>query len=97
MSSASTSHYAPSTLSGPDYWNINKRWRLCNSGRKQSPVNVRTERLVFDHLLGPIRLSWLEGERTAASKDDEEAASNVVLATGETGAQEALQVSSISR
>uniref|UniRef100_A0A6G1SQB8 Carbonic anhydrase-related protein 10 n=1 Tax=Aceria tosichella TaxID=561515 RepID=A0A6G1SQB8_9ACAR len=45
-------------ISGPDYWNINKHWRLCASGRKQSPVNIRTERLVYDHLLGPIRLRW---------------------------------------
>ncbi|CAA3033179.1 Hypothetical predicted protein [Olea europaea subsp. europaea] len=42
----------------PEYWNINKHWRLCSAGRKQSPVNIRTDRLVFDHLLGPLEFDW---------------------------------------
>ena len=32
-------------------------------GRKQSPVSVRTDRLVYDHLLGPIQLSWRRNQR----------------------------------
>lgn len=48
-------HYA----TGPEYWKLNKRWRLCSEGRKQSPIDVRTDKLVFDHLLEPIELTWL--------------------------------------
>lgn len=69
----------PFQLTGPDYWNINKRWRLCSLGQKQSPIDVRTERLVYDHLLGPLRLSWLQvagssssGELLADEQDQEE-------------------------
>lgn len=50
---------------GPDYWNINKHWRLCSSGRKQSPVDIRTDRLVYDHLLAPIRLVWMRPQARA--------------------------------
>lgn len=64
--SAATDHLTKTTTlltcianEGPDYWHINKQWRLCSIGRKQSPINIRTSRLVFDHLLEPIQLSWL--------------------------------------
>lgn len=53
-------------------------------GRKQSPIDVDPERLVYDHLLGPIELGWLPagssnlpaGERNQEDDegdDDEEA------------------------
>lgn len=60
------------TIPGPDYWNINKRWRLCSLGRKQSPVEIRTDRLVYDHLLGPIKFNWLKAGAT--NPDDSEQA-----------------------
>lgn len=44
---------------GPEYWNINKRWQVCALGRKQSPIDIRTEMLVYDHLLAPFKLNWL--------------------------------------
>lgn len=62
--------------SGPDYWNINKHWRLCALGRKQSPVNIRTDRLLYDHLLGPLQLDWHEQRKqldSAPSRPDERA------------------------
>lgn len=61
----------PLDLAGPEYWRLNKRWRLCSEGRKQSPVDIRTSQLVFDHLLQPIELSWLPASADLARLDDE--------------------------
>ncbi|KAA0194799.1 hypothetical protein HAZT_HAZT009331 [Hyalella azteca] len=42
-------------ISGPSFWGvINRGWRLCSDGRRQSPVNLATEAVVFDHTLAPI-------------------------------------------
>jgi len=56
---------------GPDYWNINKQWRICASGRKQSPIDIKTSRLVYDHLLQPIHLHWLHTASSALPSADQ--------------------------
>ena len=44
-------------ISGPSFWGlINPEWSLCNEGRKQSPVNVEPEKLLFDPTLEKINL-----------------------------------------
>ncbi|RVE45719.1 hypothetical protein evm_009627, partial [Chilo suppressalis] len=36
-------------ISGPAFWGlINPEWSLCNKGRRQSPVNLEPEKLLFD-------------------------------------------------
>lgn len=57
-------------LLGPDYWNMNKRWRLCSLGKKQSPIELSTDNLVYDHLLPPIQLTWLKASESEASNLD---------------------------
>lgn len=73
-------------LTGPDYWNINKHWSLCTSGRKQSPIDIRTDRLVFDHLLGPIQLDWISFDQA-----------NNIIADLQALSSDESQVSSIER
>ncbi|XP_066498647.1 carbonic anhydrase-related protein 10 isoform X2 [Hoplias malabaricus] len=42
----------------PSFWGlVNTAWNLCSAGKKQSPVNIETRRLIFDPFLTPIRLS----------------------------------------
>jgi carbonic anhydrase len=49
---------------GPAFWGlINPEWSLCNKGRRQSPVNLEPQRLLFDPNLRPLhidkhRVSW---------------------------------------
>lgn len=44
-------------ISGPSFWGvINRGWRLCNDGRRQSPVNFDTRQLVYDHTLRDLLL-----------------------------------------
>ncbi|XP_034935669.1 carbonic anhydrase-related protein 10 isoform X2 [Chelonus insularis] len=39
-------------ISGPGFWGlINPEWSLCHKGRRQSPVNLEPERLLFDRNL----------------------------------------------
>ena len=48
---------ATATLSctGVDFWGVlNPDWKLCKEGKRQSPVNILPESLVFDPLLGPL-------------------------------------------
>ncbi|XP_066155746.1 carbonic anhydrase-related protein 10-like [Euwallacea fornicatus] len=36
-------------ISGPAFWGlINPEWSLCNKGRRQSPINLQAEKLLFD-------------------------------------------------
>lgn len=36
-------------LAGPAFWGlINPEWSLCNKGRRQSPVNLEPNKLLFD-------------------------------------------------
>lgn len=42
-------------ISGPSFWGlINPEWSLCNAGRKQSPINIDPEKLLYDHTLEKI-------------------------------------------
>lgn len=48
-------------ISGPGFWGvINRRWRLCSDGRRQSPIDVSTTSLVYDHTLSEISLDAQE-------------------------------------
>jgi len=43
--------------SGPAFWGlINPEWSLCNKGRRQSPVNLDPQRLLFDPNLRPLHI-----------------------------------------
>ncbi|KAK8734223.1 hypothetical protein OTU49_006069, partial [Cherax quadricarinatus] len=45
-------------ISGPGFWGIiNRRWRLCSDGRRQSPVDLATSSIVFDHTLPHLVLA----------------------------------------
>lgn len=40
---------------GPGFWGlINPQWNMCNKGRRQSPINVEPEKLLFDPYLRPF-------------------------------------------
>lgn len=42
---------------GPAFWGlINPEWHLCNKGRRQSPVNLEPQRLLFDPNLRPLHI-----------------------------------------
>ncbi|KAJ8678779.1 hypothetical protein QAD02_014566, partial [Eretmocerus hayati] len=44
-------------ISGPAFWGlINPEWSLCNKGRRQSPVNLDPQRLLFDPNLQSLHL-----------------------------------------
>ena len=45
------------SFSGPAFWGlINPEWSLCNKGRRQSPVNLEPQRLLFDPNLRPLHI-----------------------------------------
>lgn len=45
------------TLSGPGYWGlINPMWNMCTKGRRQSPINVEPDKLLFDPYLRPLHI-----------------------------------------
>ncbi|XP_034251199.1 carbonic anhydrase-related protein 10-like isoform X2 [Thrips palmi] len=44
-------------ISGPSFWGlINPQWGLCSKGRRQSPVNIEAEKLLFDPRLRPLHV-----------------------------------------
>lgn len=44
-------------FSGPGYWGLmNPQWNMCSKGRRQSPINVETDKLLFDPFLRQIHL-----------------------------------------
>lgn len=44
-------------ISGPAFWGlINPEWSLCNKGRRQSPVNLEPQRLLYDPNLRPLHV-----------------------------------------
>lgn len=46
-----------SIRTGPAFWGlINPEWSLCNKGRRQSPVNLEPQRLLFDPNLRPLHI-----------------------------------------
>lgn len=44
-------------LAGPAFWGlINPQWNMCSKGRRQSPINVEPEKLLFDPYLRPLHI-----------------------------------------
>ncbi|XP_043512946.1 putative carbonic anhydrase-like protein 1 [Frieseomelitta varia] len=42
-------------ISGPSFWGlINPQWSLCSKGRRQSPINIEPDKLLFDRHLRPV-------------------------------------------
>lgn len=43
---------------GPDYWGvINPEWSLCSKGKRQSPIDIQPDQLLFDPTLEPLHIS----------------------------------------
>ncbi|KAK1126022.1 hypothetical protein K0M31_005552 [Melipona bicolor] len=39
----------------PSFWGlINPQWSLCSKGRRQSPINIEPDKLLFDRHLRPV-------------------------------------------
>lgn len=39
------------------FWGlINPQWNMCNKGRRQSPINIEPEKLLFDPYLRPLHI-----------------------------------------
>ncbi|XP_026273236.2 carbonic anhydrase-related protein 10-like isoform X1 [Frankliniella occidentalis] len=44
-------------ISGPGFWGlINPQWGLCSKGRRQSPVDIQADKLLFDPRLRPLHI-----------------------------------------
>ncbi|XP_057321248.1 carbonic anhydrase-related protein 10 isoform X1 [Microplitis mediator] len=44
-------------ISGPSFWGlINPQWSLCSKGRRQSPINIEPDKLLFDPHLRPVQV-----------------------------------------
>lgn len=44
-------------LLGPGFWGlINPQWNMCNKGRRQSPINVEPDKLLFDPYLRSLHI-----------------------------------------
>uniref|UniRef100_A0A671QY16 Carbonic anhydrase Xb n=1 Tax=Sinocyclocheilus anshuiensis TaxID=1608454 RepID=A0A671QY16_9TELE len=42
----------------PSFWGlVNTAWNLCTIGKRQSPINIETSRMIFDPFLNPLRLN----------------------------------------
>ncbi|XP_076292035.1 carbonic anhydrase-related protein A isoform X3 [Lasioglossum baleicum] len=42
-------------ISGTSFWGlINPEWSLCSKGRRQSPINIQPDKLLFDRHLRPV-------------------------------------------
>jgi len=42
---------------GPDFWGlVNPEWSLCSKGRRQSPINIDPQHLLFDPHLGVVHV-----------------------------------------
>ena len=40
---------------GPSFWGlINPDWNLCNNGKRQSPINIEPENILYDPSLTEI-------------------------------------------
>ncbi|TMW43575.1 hypothetical protein DOY81_011345, partial [Sarcophaga bullata] len=41
----------------PSFWGlINPQWNMCNKGRRQSPIDVVPDKLLFDPFLRPLHI-----------------------------------------
>ena len=42
---------------GPSFWGlINPDWNLCNNGKRQSPINIEPENILYDPRLTEISI-----------------------------------------
>ncbi|KAG8195965.1 hypothetical protein JTE90_028939 [Oedothorax gibbosus] len=54
--------------SRPDFWGLlNPEWSLCTKGRRQSPVDLDPEQILFDPYLRPLNIS---SHRDNSSKEN---------------------------
>ncbi|CAG2164350.1 unnamed protein product [Oppiella nova] len=43
---------------GPDFWGrLNPKWSHCNKGRRQSPIDINPELLLYDPGLLPVHIN----------------------------------------
>ncbi|RWS31677.1 carbonic anhydrase-related protein 10-like protein [Leptotrombidium deliense] len=41
----------------PDFWGLlNPEWSLCNKGRRQSPIDIKPQLLLYDPFLRPVHM-----------------------------------------
>ena len=39
------------------FWGlINPQWNMCNKGKRQSPINIEPDKLLFDPYLRPLHI-----------------------------------------
>lgn len=44
-------------ISGPGYWGLmNPQWNMCSKGRRQSPINIEPDKLLFDPYLNSLNI-----------------------------------------
>ncbi|XP_055297178.1 carbonic anhydrase-related protein 10 [Sitodiplosis mosellana] len=44
-------------ISGPAFWGlINPQWNMCTKGRRQSPIDIEPDKLLFDPYLRPLHI-----------------------------------------
>jgi len=44
-------------MEGPDFWGlVNPEWSLCSKGRRQSPINIDPQHLLFDPQLDAVHV-----------------------------------------
>jgi len=44
-------------VAGPSFWGlINPQWNMCNKGRRQSPIDVVPDKLLFDPYLRTLHI-----------------------------------------
>jgi len=42
---------------GPDFWGlVNPEWYVCTKGKRQSPINIDPQKLLFDANLRALRI-----------------------------------------
>ncbi|RWS09936.1 carbonic anhydrase-related protein 10-like protein, partial [Dinothrombium tinctorium] len=48
---------ANGTVFRPDFWGrLNPKWNLCSRGRRQSPIDINPQLLLFDPILPPLEI-----------------------------------------
>lgn len=54
---ARSNTFALHLIAGPSFWGlINPQWSLCSKGRRQSPINIEPDKLLFDRHLRPVHV-----------------------------------------
>ncbi|GIY57826.1 hypothetical protein CEXT_589091 [Caerostris extrusa] len=51
-------------FASPDFWGLlNPEWTMCTKGRRQSPVDLDPDQILFDPFLRPLNVSKPQDER----------------------------------